>query len=539
MKSHVHMFYFRRFAFILAFLCLMSLSCATLANAEGNFIAALNRVDVAHDQGRNILYISSGGEILRYDLNASAFLTSFQLGGSLKGMDISPDGDTLAVADNSYADGQNWIYIVDLRTGSNQKITFPLAYYEGGTYSVAYGNDGNGADDGNGGNILVTSSFNGSGWVPLRKYNPATATTSIISSSIRLNTMLSASSDGGTIGFAEADSSSGPWGRYRVSDGNFVERTGYTNGTSWYNYEIGTNRDGTQFAIPTYGGMLIYDSSFSKIATLGQYGGAQPIGVVYHPTQNIVYSAWAETTEVRAHDTATFAQLGSFNFESAFSPTANRAFTQGRLKISRNGALLFATVDGGVRYVNTNAGTPPVAYSQSLQTNEDTPVNVTLGAKAPVGIRLTYKVVTPPQHGVLSGNAANLIYVPAANFSGSDSFSFMANDGMLDSNIATISINVLPVNDPPVAINDTASTRRGKTVLIPVLANDYDADGDKLTVTAVSKPKYGNVKILTGGTLSYVCNCSESKTLTDVFTYTISDGRGGKATAKVTVTVTR
>ncbi len=346
METNVKSKLFKKFnwpniALAILMLGLIMLGSTHPAYADGTFISAPNRVDMVHDPNRNILYITSGGEVLRFSLATRSFLSSFQLGGSLMGMDLSPDANTLAVADKAYSNDAMWIYLVNLQSGAIQKVTIGRGPYDGGTYSVAFGNDGN---------ILITTRFLGSGWVTLRMYNPTTGTMTA-PESVRQDTMLTSSADGSVIGFAESNNSDGPWGRYRVSDGNFVRRR-WGDGTGWFNYEIGTNRNGTQFAIPTYGGTFVYDSNFAKIATVGQYASPQPIGVVYDPTRDIVYFAWAETTEVRAFETATFTQVAAFNFEFTFQNTAfNRAFTQGRLKMSRDGSSLFATVGGGIRYV--------------------------------------------------------------------------------------------------------------------------------------------------------------------------------------------
>jgi hypothetical protein len=107
MKLHFFRFYFLRIALTLGLLSVIGIGHVRLANAEGTFISAPNRVDMVHDQNRNLLYISSGGDVLRYDLNSHQFLPPFQLGGDLKGMDLSPDANTLAVTDYSYANGQN------------------------------------------------------------------------------------------------------------------------------------------------------------------------------------------------------------------------------------------------------------------------------------------------------------------------------------------------------------------------------------------------------------------------------------------------
>ncbi|MBE9524010.1 MAG: cadherin-like domain-containing protein, partial [Chloroflexi bacterium] len=87
---------------------------------------------------------------------------------------------------------------------------------------------------------------------------------------------------------------------------------------------------------------------------------------------------------------------------------------------------------------------PPVADAQSVTTDEDTTAAVTLTASDVDGDGLTFSVVAGPFHGTLSGTAPNLTYSPDADFNGSDSFSFKANDGTVDSNIATVSITVNP-----------------------------------------------------------------------------------------------
>ena len=55
-----------------------------------------------------------------------------------------------------------------------------------------------------------------------------------------------------------------------------TQRSSYQQGTSWFNYEIGVNRNGTQYALPTYGGTYIYNAAYERVATVGQYAGQQP-----------------------------------------------------------------------------------------------------------------------------------------------------------------------------------------------------------------------------------------------------------------------
>ena len=322
-------------------------------HAEGYFIPAPSRVDMVYDDLRHIVYITSGDTLLRYDLSSTSFLSPMVLGGSLSGIDLSPDGNTLAIADRTRSDTQLWIHLVDLTNEQTEKVYFSRGSYEGGTFTVTYGGDGT---------IFVTSRFEGSGWVTMRRYDPVTQTTTGLGT-VRQDTMIKASADGNTIAYAESNTSGGWWGKYDLPTSTKTSASG----TSWFNYEIGVNQAGTQFALPTYGGTFVYNEQFEKINTIGQYAGAQPIGVVYHPVKDIVYFAWATTNEVRGHNTSTFEVVETYNFEHTFTHPGNHAFTQGRLKISRDGNLLFATVSGGVRIVQTGGDIP------LLPTNTPTP----------------------------------------------------------------------------------------------------------------------------------------------------------------------
>ena len=86
--------------------------------------------------------------------------------------------------------------------------------------------------------------------------------------------------------------------------------------------------------------------------------------------------------------------------------------------------------------------TGPVALSQTVTTDQDTPVDITLTARSPQGFPLTYSVLTVPTHGTLSGSAPNLTYTPNTSYIGADAFTFRVNDGTTNSNTATVSITV-------------------------------------------------------------------------------------------------
>merc|ERR1711964_803061 len=100
----------------------------------------------------------------------------------------------------------------------------------------------------------------------------------------------------------------------------------------------------------------------------------------------------------------------------------------------------------------------PVATAQTMTTDEDVAKAITLAGTDIENSTLTYTVVANPSHGALSGTAPALTYTPTADYNGSDSFSFKVNDGIVDSETATISITVTAVNDAPLATAQAVST---------------------------------------------------------------------------------
>jgi uncharacterized protein (TIGR03382 family) len=177
----------------------------------------------------------------------------------------------------------------------------------------------------------------------------------------------------------------------------------------------------------------------------------------------------------------------------------------------------------------TQQNFPPVAQNVSVTTDEGVDAAVVLAATDPNGDTLTYSVGTPT-NGTLSGTAPNLVYTPDAQFSGVDTFTFSATDpGGLTSNTATVTVTVLPVNDPP-STNDVAFTTPEDTPYDFVVTGS-DPDGDPLTFTP-GTPANGTVMSTGNGTFRYTPNPNYFGT--DTFDVTVSDGA---ATAVATVDV--
>ena len=495
-----------------------------LAASIGTFIPATNRVDMVHDADRGVIYISAANSVLRYDMGTATFLSPIAIGGSLAGLDLSPDGEWLVVADKSSSSTHVWVHLVNLNDLSYSQIsTTKNDNYESGTFTASYLADGS---------FSTTSQFSGSGLVPMRIFDPALGTWHTLAS-VTLNTMLSVSGDAKTLVFAEADTSSGDWGRYDVELQALDRRTGYTNGTSSFNYEIASNAHGTQYAIPTYRGTMVYDQSFTKIATLGQYAGSQPIGVAYHPVENLAYFPWTTTTEVREYDMDSLTPIASYDFEDSFQSNGNNAFVQGRTKLSRDGSLLMVTVTGGVRVHELYA--PLSATNVNGTTIESTPVSVELSGSIGNNGQLAYTISQAPAHGTVVVNGATATYTPAANFTGTDSFHYQVGYGLAIEE-ASVSIVVQPSNHAPLANHDSHTMKRNYTATIDALANDSDPDNDMLTIIAVTIPNNATASIK-ANKIKFIPK--RNFVGTSSFTYTIRDTKGATASAIVNVQVVK
>jgi VCBS repeat-containing protein len=182
----------------------------------------------------------------------------------------------------------------------------------------------------------------------------------------------------------------------------------------------------------------------------------------------------------------------------------------------------------------------PVAVGDQAALGEDSAVVIkVLGNDTDAdGDPLRVAAVTQGQHGKVTINAdGTLAYAPAADFFGTDSFTYTISDGRGGTSTATVSLVVRPVNDAPAATDDAAHTAQGQPVTLNVLANDTDVDGDALQVTAVGQGTHGKVGINADGTLTYYPASGFAGT--DTFTYTVSDGSGGSASGTVSVQVDR
>ena len=191
------------------------------------------------------------------------------------------------------------------------------------------------------------------------------------------------------------------------------------------------------------------------------------------------------------------------------------------------------------------ANSPLIAEPDSITTSGD----VTFDPRANdrdldnASYTLTITAVETPSHGTATPNSgASITYRPTAGYLGGDSFAYTISDG--HNGIASARVSVMvrsSTNHVPVAVDDavTVSDRASAGVdgvnnLRPI-NNDYDADGDVLSITGTTAPGHGSISVVGSNVIQYQPTTSYGGA--DSFTYTISDGHSGSATATINLTV--
>ncbi len=217
----------------------------------------------------------------------------------------------------------------------------------------------------------------------------------------------------------------------------------------------------------------------------------------------------------------------------------NDAFTY-QVKDSQGALSNIVSVNIEVTPVND----PPIANNDAATTAEEMSLGIDVLAN---DTDVDNSMNTA--HLIVASTAANgevaieangtISYTPAKDFTGQDSFTYQVEDAAgAKSNVATVTITVLPVNDRPVAVNDVAITNENTAVDIDILKNDFDIDNSILpsSIVIASNPAHGNVTVHASGLVTY---SPETGFIgVDVFSYTIQDEKGLKSLpASVTVTV--
>ncbi|HBE66541.1 MAG TPA: hypothetical protein DDW52_00195 [Planctomycetaceae bacterium] len=217
---------------------------------------------------------------------------------------------------------------------------------------------------------------------------------------------------------------------------------------------------------------------------------------------------------------------GSFSYTPDANFNGSDSFTYRASDGSQQSNL--ATVQISVAAVND----APVADNLSTSVKENNSKAITLSGSDVDGDSLTYSVVSGPSNGSLTGSVPNLIYTPADGFTGTDSFTYIASDGTLNSAEATVTITVAD-NNAPVAGGQSVSLNEDGSLAISLTGSD--ADEDPITFEVVDLPPNG---LLTGSAPNVTYTPDANFNGSDSFTFRVNDGTDDSALATVAITVT-
>ncbi|MBS1686628.1 MAG: tandem-95 repeat protein [Bacteroidetes bacterium] len=204
------------------------------------------------------------------------------------------------------------------------------------------------------------------------------------------------------------------------------------------------------------------------------------------------------------HGTATIDSAGTYTYASGLLYTGLDSFS-------------YSLCDGGtpdlcdtayVIVTVTTLNQPPVAVNDTFNINEDSVLTASVGTNDsdPDGPSAIYGIFSPPAHGSVNLQSnGTFTYTPAANYNGTDSFSYVHCDGGTPNlcDTATVYFNLAAVNDAPVAADDYSTTTENTAVSGDVSTNDSDVDGPGATYTTVSSPAHGTLALNADGTYTY------------------------------------
>ena len=192
---------------------------------------------------------------------------------------------------------------------------------------------------------------------------------------------------------------------------------------------------------------------------------------------------------------------------------------------------------GGSAGTTTNSAAP-TATSSSVVTNEDTPTQSTLIAIDPNNVALKYSIVRNGTRGtatITNASTGTFVYTPNIDASGTDTFTFEANNGSSDSNRATITVTIVAVNDRP--ISKPGSFNANEDTPLSGILVAADVDLQPLTYTIVNNGSKGNVVITNPSTGAFVYTPDPNANGTDSFSFLASDGLIDSNASTVTITI--
>jgi sugar lactone lactonase YvrE len=294
--------------------------------------------DHVFDPTRGLLYITrSTGTVERYDVNAGTLLSPLSVGTSLNGLDITPDGNFLYVAEGQLSGGRGVVHKVDLNTGTVTDLTYTG---DNGTFDIAIANNGK---------AFFDAMFAGSGWVGFRQIDLATDAITTRTDTggsggggqVRQNSLISRGADRSLLFVTESNISNGPIFTYDAASDSFPRHL--QTGGFHDNDLSAVNRSGSLIALESGSGISILDRDLNAVQTLPGVDG----GMAFDPLRDTLYAVNSTTDQIIAYNTTTWAER--FRMPVDQNVGASSAFGSGVMTVSSDSRFLFLSVGNGVR----------------------------------------------------------------------------------------------------------------------------------------------------------------------------------------------
>jgi hypothetical protein len=319
--------------------------------------------------------------------------------------------------------------------------------------------------------------------------------------------------------------------------------TGVTNGAHG---TVVNNNDGTV----TYTPVANYSGADTFTYTANVTGGSAEAATIT-VTVNVLPDAVDDTLATDEDTAGTLNVLANDTFGAGGAVTGITNGAHGTVVIDNDGTLTYTPdanyhgADSFTYTANTPGGTAETAtvtvtvaavqdaFNDTLTTNEDAPGTVDVLTNDTFGAGAVITSVTDGAHGsVVNNGDGTVTYTPAADYSGTDSFTYTAHTTGTIAETATVTVQVTAVQD---VFTDTLTINEDTAGTVNVLANDHFA-GTGVTVTAVTNGAHGTVVNNNNGTLTFTPAADYFGT--DTFSYTAISATGTAETASVNVTVT-
>ena len=460
--------------------------------------------ELFYDTLRHRLYATATGEIRRYDVTSGQTLSPFTVPATLVAGDITPNQGNLYFIDGRTEPGVGFLQKVDLDNGAITQLSFGRGSFEEGGEALFINAAGIAA---------FHTSFAGSGDTPLRLLDTNTDTQLADSGRFWEGVTFHSGPDKRTLLVINHGLSNGGLG---TLDGlTFTGLGGFETGSFNGGVVGAVNRDSTLVAVNCCGGIFIGSRSMQQIRTLT--GLSLPMA--FDPARDTFYATDPSRDELVALDTGTWQE----QFRIPIREDVNGS---GSMIVSSNSQVVFMTTPAGVRMINV-ASEAPQRGVLANDTDAD-------------GDVLTAVLISDVANGTLDLNDdGSFTYTPDVGFIGDDSFTYVANDDGLDSNVATVTITVRDANVPPVAVDDTYSIDEDIPLSVDaasgVLANDSDFENVPLTAVLDNGPDNGTLNLAADGSFTYTPDAHYFGT--DTFTYRARDNEVNSPPATVTITI--